>query len=70
MLLTSMIMDCTAGIVSKPPQLNVFFIRIAMVIVSLHSNRNPKIEIGTSDWGIVVIDLAMHWFGIIRTWGV
>jgi hypothetical protein len=27
---------------SKPDQLNVCFIRVAVVTVSLHINRNPK----------------------------
>ena len=37
-----MIMDRASETVSKPPQLNVFFIGVAVVMVSLHNNRKPK----------------------------
>ena len=39
-------------------------------MVSLHSNENPKIEVGTRDWGIAVIDLTMLLFGGIWIWGL
>ena len=57
-----MIMDSTSEPVSQP-QLNVVLIRIALFMVSLHSNANPKIEVGTRNWGIAVIDLTMLLFG-------
>jgi hypothetical protein len=40
------------------------FIRVALVMVSCHSNGNLiKTEVGTRDWGIVVIGLTMFLFG-------
>ena len=41
-----------------------------MVMVSLHSNRNPKTEVGTRDWGITMIQQIIFWFGVIWTLGV
>ena len=38
------------------------FIRVALVMVFLHSNENPKTEIGTRDWGIAMIGLTMFVF--------
>jgi hypothetical protein len=35
------------------------FIRIALVMVSLHSNGNTKSEVATKTWGIVVVGLTM-----------
>lgn len=42
------------------------FIRLAVVLMSLHNNRNPMIEVGTTDWDIAVIGLAMFLNGGIR----
>jgi hypothetical protein len=40
-----------------------------VVIVSLHSHRNPKREAGTRDWGIARIGLTMLLFGgIMELW--
>jgi hypothetical protein len=40
------------------------FIRVFMVMVSLHSNRTlSKREVGIRDWGIAVIVLTMILFG-------
>jgi len=38
------------------------FIRVALVMVSLYSNET-KTEVGSRDWGIVVIGLTMFLFG-------
>jgi hypothetical protein len=38
MLSSMMIMDCTSETVSQP-QLNVLYIRVALVMVSLHINK-------------------------------
>ena len=46
----------------KPDQLNVVLIRVALAMVSLHSNENPKIEVGTRDWGIAVISKQIFEF--------
>jgi len=36
------------------------FIRVALLVVSLHSNRTvTKMEVGTRDWGVAVAGLAM-----------
>ena len=35
------------------------FIRVVVVMMSLHSNKNPRTETGTRDWDISVIDLTM-----------
>ena len=43
------------------PQLNVFT-RVALVIVLLQSNGKFNSEVGTRDWGIAVIGLAMLLF--------
>ena len=40
----------------------LFFIRIALVMVSLCSNGNPKIEGFTRNWDIAVIGLTMFLF--------
>lgn len=45
-------------------QLNAFFIRFSMTIVSLHSDKNSKIEGGSRDWGIARIDMTMCCFSI------
>lgn len=37
-----------------------------LVLVSLHCNGNPKIEVGTTDWDITVIGLALFLHGEIR----
>jgi hypothetical protein len=39
------------------------FIRVALAMVSLHSNANPKTEVGTRDWGVAVIGQTMFLFG-------
>jgi hypothetical protein len=40
------------------------FIRVALVMVSLHSNKTlTKTEVGTRAWGIAVIGLTMLLFG-------
>jgi hypothetical protein len=42
-----------------------------MVMVSLHSNRNAKAEVGTRDWNIAVIGLTMLLLGgmwSLRLW--
>jgi hypothetical protein len=36
---------------------------IVMAMVSLHRNGNAKTEVGTRDWGIVLIALTMLLFG-------
>ena len=38
------------------------FINVAMVLVSLHSNRNPKTEVGTRNGDIAVIGLTIFFF--------
>ena len=44
----------------------LFFIRFALVKVSVHSSRTPsKTEVGTRDWGIAVIRLTMLLFEIM-----
>jgi len=43
------------------------FIRVAVVIVSLHSNRKPKTKVGTRGWGIAMIDVTMLSFGGVWT---
>jgi hypothetical protein len=44
----------------------LFFIRFALVMVSVHSSRTPsKTEVGTRDWGIAVIGLTMLLFEIM-----
>ena len=55
MLPIMMIMDLTSETVSEPPQLNVVFIRVAMVMVSLHTIKTliPR------DGDIVVIGLTI-----------
>jgi hypothetical protein len=41
-------------------------LRIAMLMVSIHSKRKlTKTEIGNKEWGIVVIGLSMLLFGEI-----
>ena len=36
------------------------FIRVVVVMVTFHSNRNPtETEVDTKDWGIAVIGLTM-----------
>ena len=52
---------------SEPPQLNIFFRRVVMVMMSLHSNRIPKTGVGTRDWGIAMIGQTMFLFGGIWT---
>jgi hypothetical protein len=43
------------------PQLNSFFVRVAMVMVSLHSNRTlTKTEVGTRGW--IIADRTDHDF--------
>jgi hypothetical protein len=37
-----MIMDCTSEIVSQPQFLSVVLIRVALVMVSVHSNEDPN----------------------------
>ena len=32
-------------------------------MASLHIHANPKIEVGTRDWGVAVIGLTMFLFG-------
>jgi hypothetical protein len=39
-----------------------FFIRLSFVMVLLHSNGNPKTEVGTRNWDISVIGLTMFLF--------
>jgi hypothetical protein len=40
------------------------FIRVALVMVSLHNNRTlDKTEVGIRDWSIVLIDLTMLLIG-------
>ena len=46
------------------------FIRAAVVMVSLHSYRNPKTEVGTRDWGTAVIGLIVFLFGGMCTQGL
>ena len=38
-----------------------------MVMVSLHSNRNPNTEVDTRDWGIAGLSQTMFLFGVIWT---
>ena len=35
-----------------------------MGVVTLHSNRNPKADVGTQAWAKAVIGLAVFLFGI------
>jgi hypothetical protein len=43
----------------------LFFIRLALVMVSVHSSKTlTKTEVGTRDWGIAVIGLTMLLFEI------
>jgi hypothetical protein len=44
----------------------LFFIRVAFIMVSLHSNENPKTKVGTRDWDIAVLGLTILLFG--RMW--
>ena len=44
-------------------------IGLAIAMVSLHSSRNPEIEVGTRNCGIDVIGLAILLFGEIWTLG-
>lgn len=37
-----MIMDLTSQTLSKTPQLYIFFLRVTMDMVSVHSNKNPN----------------------------
>jgi hypothetical protein len=40
------------------------FIRVALVVVSLHSNETlTKKEVGTQDWGIDMISVTLLLFG-------
>ena len=43
---------------------------MALVMVSLHRNRNPKTEVGSRDWGIAFIGLIMFLFGGMKILGV
>jgi hypothetical protein len=41
----------------------MFFIRLALIMVSVHSSKTPtKTEVTTRDWGIAVIGLTMLLF--------
>jgi hypothetical protein len=41
----------------------LFFIRLALVMVSVHSSKTlTKTEVGTRDWGIAVVGLNMLLF--------
>lgn len=44
------------------PNYVFFFVRFALIMVTLHSNGNPKTEIVTRDWGIGVIELTIVFF--------
>ena len=45
------------------------FIRVALVMVSLHSNGNPKTVVG-SRYDIVVIILTTLLFGVMWIWQI
>ena len=45
-------------------------VKVVLVMVSFHSNGNPKTEVGTRDWGIAVIGLTMVLFGGMQIWGL
>ena len=45
------------------------FIGVALVMVSLHSNKTQTmIEVGTRDWGIVVRNVDFWDFGFGKQW--
>ena len=53
-----------------------YFMKITLVMVSLHSNKDPKIEVSTRDWDISVIgqnmfcseEFGLWYFGLGRQW--
>ena len=72
MLLCSHINDngLNSELVSQP-QLNVVFIRVALVTVFVYSSKTlTKAEVGTRDWDIAVKDLSMLLFGRMWIWGL
>jgi hypothetical protein len=68
----STIMNSTSeAVMAYSPSEMFSFIRVALVMVSLHSNRTlTKAEVGTKDWDIAVIGLTMFLFGGILTLGL
>jgi hypothetical protein len=62
--------DWTSESVSQT-QLNIILTRVSLIMVSVHISKTlTKTEVGTRDWGIAVIDLAMLLSGRMWIWGL